>query len=483
MTTPYNALRTAAVAAVLVAGALSAKGQIRNGSPEPVDAGIAQRAATAEAEFGSVLADALSPASIQSLLSIIKAQPVVQGGGVTNFDNVNAPCIFNDTAALRGLEQFAWFWAPGSNGGAIVNECGHWGIAAHSPPNFLAFNTGGNFSTGVPKTPELIFVGKASKSSVSLWISCGSNPSSPVGVVAFGNGGVLGVVTVRPNDTWQQATISAEGIVAIGLVAIQHTSSWTTSRRNNSGRAYAGHYPPECPMFRGETVPRRSGALAPSTAGLAVHGCGRQTSPPATAGYAMPGTPWWLRVDGADWSHPEGPASSIAGRPHHPAVHISWNDAQAYCAWAGYRLPTEAEWEYAARGGLHQQTYPWGNDLTPAGRHMCNIWQGAFPDTDLGEDGFTTVAPVDAFPPNGFGLFNAIGNTWEWCADYFDPLWHLQATRINPVGPPSGTTRVMKGGSYLCYESYCWRFRNAARTGTAADTSTGHIGLRVVRDI
>ncbi|MGC9951481.1 MAG: hypothetical protein ABSF64_34430, partial [Bryobacteraceae bacterium] len=296
MTTPYNALRTAAVAAVLVAGALSAKGQIRNGSPEPVDAGIAQRAATAEAEFGSVLADALSPASIQSLLSIIKAQPVVQGGGVTNFDNVNAPCIFNDTAALRGLEQFAWFWAPGSNGGAIVNECGHWGIAAHSPPNFLAFNTGGNFSTGVPKTPELIFVGKASKSSVSLWISCGSNPSSPVGVVAFGNGGVLGVVTVRPNDTWQQATISAEGIVAIGLVAIQHTSSWTTSRRNNSGRAYAGHYPPECPMFRGETVPRRSGALAPSTAGLAVHGCGRQTSPPATAGYAMPGTPWWLRV-------------------------------------------------------------------------------------------------------------------------------------------------------------------------------------------
>lgn len=118
---------------------------------------------------------------------------------------------------------------------------------------------------------------------------------------------------------------------------------------------------------------------------------------------------------------------------------------------------------------------------------MCNIWQGAFPDTDLGEDGFTTVAPVDSFPPNGFGLFNAVGNTWEWCADYFDPLWHVQAARIDPVGPPSGGVpfgpRVMKGGSYLCHQSYCSRYRSVARTGPAPDTSTGHIGFRVARDI
>jgi sulfatase modifying factor 1 len=204
---------------------------------------------------------------------------------------------------------------------------------------------------------------------------------------------------------------------------------------------------------------------------------------PINPSYSAPGTPWWVRVDGTDWSHPEGPDSSIEDHAHHPVVHISWNDAAAYCAWAGYRLPSEAEWEYAARGGLDQKTYPWGDELTPGARHMCNIWQGDFPNLDLGEDGFTTIAPVDAFDPNPFGLYNAVGNSWEWCADYFDAAWHVETSRLDPVGPPNGDTRVMKGGSYLCHESYCWRYRNAARTGTAPDSSTGHLGFRVARDI
>jgi formylglycine-generating enzyme required for sulfatase activity len=130
----------------------------------------------------------------------------------------------------------------------------------------------------------------------------------------------------------------------------------------------------------------------------------RNHVPGPLRGPAMPGAGWWVRVDGADWAHPEGPDSSVRGRRDHPAVHVSWNDALAYCAWAGYRLPTEAEWEYAVRGGLDGRIYPWGDELTPAGRHRCNIWQGTFPDLDLGEDGYTNTAPVDSFEPNGFGL-------------------------------------------------------------------------------
>ncbi len=142
---------------------------------------------------------------------------------------------------------------------------------------------------------------------------------------------------------------------------------------------------------------------------------------------------------------PTGRNSSVAARPHHPAVHISWNDAQAFCAWAGYRLPTEAEWEFAARGGLDQRTYPWGDELTPGGSHMCNIWQGVFPDSDLGEDGSATTAPVNSFPPNGFGLFNAVGNAWEWCADFFDPQWHIQATRTDPSRSAFGSHAIDEG--------------------------------------
>ena len=192
--------------------------------------------------------------------------------------------------------------------------------------------------------------------------------------------------------------------------------------------------------------------------------------------------PWWRQVFGADWSHPEGPHSSIDDRGDHPVVHVAHTDALAYCAWARARLPTEAEWEYAARGGLEQARFPWGDELTPGGRHRCNVWQGRFPTTNTRDDGFLGTAPVDAFEPNGFGLFNVAGNVWEWCGDWFHPTFHGAGPRRDPTGPPSGSAKVVRGGSYLCHASYCNRYRVAARTSNTPDSSTGNIGFRIARD-
>jgi sulfatase modifying factor 1 len=194
-------------------------------------------------------------------------------------------------------------------------------------------------------------------------------------------------------------------------------------------------------------------------------------------------TPWWCKVRAASWRHPEGSDSSVENRPHHPVVHVSWNDATRYAKWAGKRLPTEAEWEYAARGGLEQKLYPWGDELTPGGRHLCNIWQGTFPDFDTAEDGYSSPAPVDVFPPNAYGLYTVTGNAWEWCADWFSPNFHILATRLNPVGALHGSAKVMKGGSYLCHESYCNRYRVAARASNTPDSSTTNISFRCVRDV
>jgi sulfatase modifying factor 1 len=193
--------------------------------------------------------------------------------------------------------------------------------------------------------------------------------------------------------------------------------------------------------------------------------------------------PWWRQVFGANWRQPEGPHSSIVGRMNHPVVHVSWSDAASYCAWLGTRLPTEAEWEYAARGGLEQKRYAWGDELTPDGEWRCNIWQGTFPSHNTLEDGYLGTAPVASFPPNGFGLYNVSGNVWEWCSDWFNTTFHLHGLREDPTGSPSGQAKGIRGGSYLCHDSYCNRYRVAARSSNTPDSSTGNMGFRCVKEV
>jgi formylglycine-generating enzyme len=192
-------------------------------------------------------------------------------------------------------------------------------------------------------------------------------------------------------------------------------------------------------------------------------------------------TPWWIPLAHAYWAQPEGPASTVLDRLDHPVVHISWNDAKAYCIWSNTRLPTEAEWEMAARGGLEQATYPWGNELTPDGEHRCNIFQGNFPDRNTADDGFAATAPVHAFEPNGYGLHNTSGNVWEWCEDVFTPSYHRVTASVNPLHVEPGPNRSLRGGSFLCHESYCNRYRVAARSSNTPDSSASNIGFRVVR--
>src|SRR3954452_10740891 len=200
---------------------------------------------------------------------------------------------------------------------------------------------------------------------------------------------------------------------------------------------------------------------------------------PDTRGVAE--APWWREVFGASWRHPDGPQSSIDERMDHPVVHVSWHDANAFCRWAGLRLPTEAEWEYAARGGLVQQRFPWGEELEPGGEHAMNVWQGRFPSENTLDDGYLGTCPVGAFSPNAYGLHNTSGNVWEWCADWFNSSPHRAAPTRDPVAPPTGQARVIRGGSYLCHRSYCNRYRVGARSSNTPDSSLGNTGFRCAR--
>jgi formylglycine-generating enzyme required for sulfatase activity len=199
---------------------------------------------------------------------------------------------------------------------------------------------------------------------------------------------------------------------------------------------------------------------------------------------------WWMYLAGANWRHPEGPGSDLKGRGSHPVVHVSWFDCVEYAKWAGKRLPTEAEWEYAARGGLEQNPYTWGRERFPKGLWMMNIWQGQFPSENTAQDGFKGTAPVGSFPPNGFGLHDMAGNVWEWVADWYRPDYYAHSPRDNPQGPPDSldpdepgvAKRVGRGGSYLCSDMYCKGYRPSARQKTSPDTGLSHTGFRCVKD-
>lgn len=193
-------------------------------------------------------------------------------------------------------------------------------------------------------------------------------------------------------------------------------------------------------------------------------------------------TPWWRKVEGATWAQPLGPGSHWEAMADHPVTHVSWNDANAFAQWVGGRLPTEAEWEHAARGGAQKKRFPWG-EKEPSDTFMpCNIWQGTFPSHNTTRDGYDGTAPAKSFEPNASGLYNMVGNTWEWSADTFRVRSQRKAAAtLNKAAAKEGV-RLLKGGSYLCHASYCYRYRIAARTGVHADTSTGHTGFRIVAD-
>eukprot|EP00052_Salpingoeca_macrocollata_P012306 m.95240 g.95240 ORF g.95240 m.95240 type:complete len:386 (-) comp18421_c0_seq2:50-1207(-) len=219
--------------------------------------------------------------------------------------------------------------------------------------------------------------------------------------------------------------------------------------------------------------------------------------------------PWWLPVNGSNWKHPEGPDTNVSDRLDHPVVHVSWNDAVAFCKWSHPhgRLPTEAEWEYASRGGLKGKLFPWGNKLMPKEKHWVNIWQSSIEEkylkdtnvfkhsflpihdayvfynsTNTAEDGYPLTAPVDAYMPNKFGLYNTVGNVWEWVSDWHTAL-HSAEPQTNPKGPASGDNKVKKGGSFMCHQFTCYRYRCAARMPLTPDSSASNVGFRCAADV
>ncbi len=277
---------------------------------------------------------------------------------------------------------------------------------------------------------------------------------------------------VRVSGFWLDATEVSNRQFAAFVAA---TGYVTTAEKPVDWDELKKQLPPDTPKPPAESLAPGSMVFSPPT-----------TPVTDLADYSQ----WWKWVHGADWRHPEGPGSDLATRAEHPVVQVSWDDAVAYAAWAGKRLPTEAEWEFAARGGLAGKRYPWGDEaISDADGTRANTWQGTFPTTNLKTDGYGTTSPVGIFPATGYGLHDMAGNVWEWCSDWYRADAYLagaNALSLNPLGPekpwdpdePTALKRVTRGGSFLCHVSYCESYRTAARRGTAYDSGASHIGFR-----
>ncbi len=331
---------------------------------------------------------------------------------------------------------------PTSTGAAMTTDTAS-GDASTSPPGMVHI-PGGQFVMGTDDA--------------SMWPA--ERPAHPVKVKAF----------------WMDAT---EVTNADFARFVEETGYVTTAETTPSLEEIMKQVPPGTP-------PPPADVLVP---GALVF------TPPSHPVELNDESQWWLWVPGASWRHPEGPGSSTAGKENHPVVMVSWYDAQAYAKWAGKRLPTEAEWEFAARGGLSGKPYIWGEELEPQGRIMANIWQGEFPHNNTVNDSYSRTAPVKSFPPNEFGLYDMGGNVWEWCSDWFQvELYRTldkNTVQDNPQGPekadnpnhPFQQERVIRGGSFLCHPSYCSSYRPSARLGNTPDTGMSHIGFRLVKDL
>jgi formylglycine-generating enzyme len=279
---------------------------------------------------------------------------------------------------------------------------------------------------------------------------------------------------VRVDGFWIDATEVTNGQFR---AFVQATNYVTTAEKAPSLQEIMSQVPPGTP-------PPRAEDLVPGSLVF---------TPPAGRVDLNDFPQWWTWTPGANWQHPDGPGSSIEGRDHHPVVHVSWDDANAFARWAGKRLPTEAEWEFAARGGLEGLPYVWGNDKPSDTEPQANIWHGEFPLVNTENDGYARTAPVASFPPNGLGLYDMAGNVWEWCADWYDRDLYKQragkASVVNPRGPekssnpdrPYAAERAQRGGSFLCNDDYCSRYRPSARHGSTPDTGMSHVGFRCAK--